>query len=121
MSEPRINVYVCEYNCHTVTVDVDDGVTPFMIRCEARSRPDRPLRPELCDEHGRCKGTARSSFYPKGPKPSHIAEPTHEWYSPDEEERATLGPDERSHVEGGGLLLRTRTAANPKMHQENRD
>lgn len=32
MNESRINVYICE-KCggHTTTVDVDEGVTPFMM------------------------------------------------------------------------------------------
>lgn len=43
MNEPRINVYVCR-KCggHTVTVDVDDGVTPFMIGCHAKESEVHP-------------------------------------------------------------------------------
>lgn len=113
--EPRINVYVCEYNCLTVTVDVDEGVTPFMIKCRRRSTKERPLNPALTGADGECKGTARSSFYPKGPKPRHIGDPTHEWYKPDS--LHGLSAAEIQHVRQGGLLLRPRTDRLPVYHK----
>ncbi len=82
----RVNVYVCEYNCLTVTVDRDEGVTPFMIGCKSRNRPERPIKADKLDSKGFCIGTARSSFYPKGPVPSHIGQPKWEWVLPNKEQ-----------------------------------
>lgn len=113
---PRINVYRCEYGCNTSTVDVDDGVTPFMIQCRSRARPDRPLDPKYTGPDGFCIGTAQSSFYPKGPKPPHIRDPEWEWYKPTTTEGLSDG--ERAHVERGGLLLRGRTDRAPIFHPE---
>lgn len=86
----RKNVYVGEAcGLHTVTVDRDDGVTPFMITCRA----------DLC------RGKARSSFY----RVDQRLRASHEWYRPDE---ATVTREERKHpgtreyVAQGGLLLR---------------
>lgn len=103
MSE-RINVYVCEYGCHTVTVDVDKGVTPMLIPCQRRSTPERPIAPSCLGKDGKCSGQATSCGYPSGPMPEHIGKPTHEWYKP----RGTKGlsKEEKWHVKMGGLLLR---------------
>jgi hypothetical protein len=111
MIEPRLNVYTCR-KCkrHTVTVDVDEGVTPFLIQC--RQGPRR-----------RCTGMAVSSFYPRGPKPPHIGEPQWEWYKPSDEQLNKLYFGDvldqmREHVEKGGLDLRARTKAAPIMHKD---
>lgn len=98
--DPRINVYICDRGHHTVTVDVGFGVTPFMIGCQTEG----------------CDCDARSLFYPTGPKPDWIAEPTHEWYQP----ITTDGLEEweKSHVLKWGLLLRPRTDALPILHGE---
>lgn len=112
---PRINAYGCQYGCNTVTVDVDKGVTPFMIKCKAKSRPDRPLRPELTGADGECIGAAQSCFYPKTPLPAHLPAPTHEWYRPTNLDG--LNDGELEHVKRGGLLLRERTGAEPVYHE----
>ena len=78
------NIYTCTAGHSTVTVDIDDGVTPFMITCQ---------------EDG-CDRTATSMFY----RCDQDLEPTHEWYKPDKDAEMTQG--ERDHVEQGGLLLR---------------
>lgn len=113
---PKLNVYVCEYGCYTVTVDVDEGVTPFLIKCRKRSTLDRPIEAKYLGKDGECVGTARSSLYPRKPKPAHIPDPTHEWYKPE----STKGLDdfERDHVQNGGLLLRRRTHREPVYHEE---
>lgn len=95
------NVYTCEA-CHgeMVTVDVDAGVTPFMLGCQATPG---------------CSGMAQSAMYRVPPE--RVAEATHEWYTPatlDGLDAATL-----DHVQKGGLLLRARpsptgTPAAPK-------
>lgn len=132
MSEPRINVYVCE-KCggHTVTVDVDEGVTPFMIGCHAKETEPHPAESgsrkfeELLARIGirvkeklklKCDGEAYSSMYPRGPRPPHIGEPKWEWYKPDQSEFSDLSRGALKHVAKGGLLLRKRTDKAPVMH-----
>jgi hypothetical protein len=84
----------------TVTVDIDEGVTPFMIGC---TQPG-------------CGGHAFSTFYPKTPRPSFYPQPSHEWYKPDARELGKLSAGERDHVARGGLLMRPRTNAEPVFH-----
>lgn len=125
---PRINVYKCEYGCHTITVDVDHGVTPFMIKCRSVSRPGRPLNPKLTGNDGECIGIATSSFYPKGPKPSWIGEPTHEWRLPTKEEVDNFvkegeenGVSEtsiREYYNGEHLSLFPRSSREPIYHDK---
>lgn len=93
----RINVYTCG-TCggFTVTIDVHEGVTPFLLACRASGRP------------GDCGGMAESSFYPKGPIPTHIPPPQWEWYTPSEGEYRRLNRDMREHVDKGGLCIRKR-------------
>lgn len=89
----RENVYTCQ-KCggRVTTIDRDEGVTPFMIGHR-----------EVGSD---CKGLMHSAFYPEGPRPSHIAAPTYEWYKPDEQEYKTLRRASKEHVDKGGLLLR---------------
>lgn len=134
MSEPRVNVYVCQ-KCggHTVTVDVDEGVTPFMIGCHAKETEPHPAESglrafeEALAKKGvrvkerlklKCDGMAHSSFYPKGPRPAHIGEPKWEWYKPEQSEFSNLGRSALEHVAKGGLLMRKRTSKAPVMHPE---
>lgn len=84
----KLNIYVCdECHGHIVTVDKDDGVTPFMIGCEAKG----------------CKAVMKSSFYRVF---DQSMAPTHEWYRPTEPEIATLQRGAADHVRQGGLMLR---------------
>ena len=134
MAEPRINVYVCQ-KCggYTVTVDVDEGVTPFMIGCHAREFEPHPAEAgqrafaEALAKEGvrvkerlklRCDGMAYSSFYPRGPKPKHIGEPKWEWYKPEQGEFSELSRSALEHVAKGGLLLRKRTEKPAVLHTE---
>lgn len=113
----RMNLYMCQYGCHNVTVDVDEGVTPFMIDCEFRGRPDRPLNPNYAKD-GRCVGVAKSTFYPQQlPPGAPYPKPTHEWYRPSKEELSMLSLAEIEHVNNGGLLLRKRTNAEMLLHK----
>lgn len=117
MNEPRTNIYICEYGCRTVTVDVANGVTPYAMKCRSKPRPDRPISPECLGSDGECIGLARSSFYPRGSKPPHIGEATHEWYAPSAEEIAAFKDMESvEHAMKGGLFLRSRTSAEPMYH-----
>jgi len=107
----RMNIYVCEYGCHNITVDVDKGTTPFMIGCEFTGRPDRPADPSKM-KNGKCTGIAKSAMYPKEKDDSTpYPEPTHEWYRPELSQYAKLSKAEKDHVNNGGLLIRPRTDA----------
>lgn len=112
----RMNIYICEHGCHNITVDVDKGVTPFMIGCEFKGRPDRPANPKYM-KNGKCIGTAKSCMYPKeiGENTPYPV-PTHEWYRPALKEYSKLSEYEKEHVLNGGLLLRERTDAKPLLN-----
>lgn len=93
----RENVYTCQ-KCGgmTVTVDIDEGVTPFMLNCRASGK------------EGDCDGGAYSAFYPEGPRPAHIPSPAWEWYKPDVLELANTSHEMRDHANRGGLFIRKR-------------
>lgn len=109
MRLPRINVYQCKNSHLTVTVDVDEGVTPFMISCKT------PL----------CNSSANSSFYPKGPKPSNIPDPQWEWALPTKEQVEEIiakhpeaSPDDiREYYDGSHLHLFPRSNREPIYHE----
>ncbi len=81
------NIYTCE-KCldHIVTVDIDDGVTPFMIDCR-------------CTEG--CDGMMTSSMYRVFEQKMKAG---WEWYRPVDTEG--MGAWTKDHVEKGGLILR---------------
>lgn len=111
---PRENCYVCNV-CHglTVTVDVDEGVTPMFIRCkriDSQYTEERVIRKQ-------CNGTARSGLYPKAPRPSTIPAPKFEWYNPTTTELSKLDEETQDYVLKGGLLLRERTDREPVYHK----
>lgn len=90
----QINAYECTVcGRRTVTVNRDDGVTPFIIMC-------RQGFPDTCGEE------ARSLCYNV---PQNLL-PSHEWFRPDEkmvetmEKRGDTAAVE--HVRNGGLHLR---------------
>lgn len=60
---------------------------------------------------------ARSSFYPKSPRPPQIPPPAWEWYRPDERELVELESGDLEHVNRGGLLIRARTDREPVYHK----
>lgn len=78
----KINVYKCQSGHETVTIDKDEGTTPFMIACKT------------------CSELSRSSFY----QVPQTLTPVYEWYKPESESK--LSPGEAQHVRMGGLLLR---------------
>lgn len=89
MSRGQVNVYTCpKCKGRTVTIDADDGVTPFMINCRSVGG---------CHEE-----MAESSFY----RVDQNLVPTYEWYRPVGDELAMLKGEMREHVDKGGLLLR---------------
>lgn len=94
MPKDRKNKYTCqECKRYVVTIDVDEGVTPFMMGCP------------FID----CVGMMHSSFY----NVDVDDEPSFEWYKPDEAEIAKLESNTRDHVERGGLLRRKKKGAEP--------
>jgi len=84
------NSYTCE-KCgkQVVTVNLDDGVTPFIILCRA-------------NWPGECSGEAKSGFY----RIDQESPATWGWYRPVGAELKRLDPGVRHHVEQGGLVLR---------------
>lgn len=92
--EPKLNAYRCD-KCggNTVTLDVDEGVTPMFLGCRADGT-----------ETG-CDGRAVSMGYPKGPAPAW-AVPQWEWYKPAPIEMRGMSPEMRDHIQRGGLALR---------------
>ena len=105
MELERRNAYFCK-DCRkvTITVDIDNGVTPMFILC-----------PECKKEH------ATSLFYQipgcmrfdmiKGI--GSILPADYEWYKPNEKETLIMSKEEADHVFKGGLLMRKRTGAKP--------
>lgn len=81
------NIYVCE-KCkgHIVTVDVDEGTSPFSISCHATA---------LCD------GWMKSSMYRVFDQDMRAG---FEWYRPTAVD--VVAPHLQSHVAQGGLLFR---------------
>ena len=100
---PKENCYVCNVcNGFTVTVDVDEGVTPMFMHCKVTEN---------------CEGSARSCLYPKAPRPSTIPAPKFEWYNPTTMELSKLDEETQDYVLKGGLLLRDRTDREPVYHK----
>ena len=84
----RVNSYRCD-TCgkDTVTIDRDEGVTPFILGCRVTAG---------------CSGMGTSAMY----KPGEKRRPTHEWFSPNEQERKRLSRGMLEHVIRGGLDIR---------------
>jgi hypothetical protein len=106
MKLEKRNAYFCN-KCRkvTITVDVDEGVTPSSIQCPH------------CN-----KSIAWSFMYQvpgcmyfgdfKNGKMTFISA-DYEWYKPSEKETLMLSKAEAEHVFKGGLLMRKRTNATP--------
>jgi hypothetical protein len=94
----RKNVYMCDRcGLPTVTVDLESGVTPFMLNCRANGE-------------GMCAGTARSLCYHAKSFPAHLPAPSFEWFKPRGSEYRKLNKAMREHVDLGGLDIRPITA-----------
>ena len=78
------NIYTCD-KCkgHIVTVDIDRGVTPFMVECKATLG---------------CKGMMKSSMYCVFDQDMRA---DYEWYRP-----SAVKPHLQHYVDQGGLLFR---------------
>ena len=85
------NAYECPSGHSTITVDLDEGVTPMVIKCQ---HPD-------CVQYG------SSRWY----SCNQSLQPTHGFYRPARAEIDDLDPHSRHPVDQGGLLLRALTVA----------
>jgi hypothetical protein len=86
----KINTYTCPAGHVTVTRDLDEGVTPMMLRCRQKHN----------DAKHNCTEMAKSAWY----NCDQSLNPEYEWYKP-----VTLkgfNRDEKEHIEQGGLMLR---------------
>ena len=104
MKLERRNAYFCK-SCRkvTITVDIDEGVTPAFIGCP------------------HCKKSMASSFMYQIPGCMYFGEfkngqmtilpADYEWYKPPDREIVLLSDGEKEHVSKGGLLMRPRTKA----------
>ena len=92
----KLNIYTCDV-CfeHIVSVDLDEGVSPFMINCQVTDG---------------CKGYMESSIY-------HVYDqrmrPDIVWYRPTEKEQAKMSQAMRDHITHGGLDMRPMTKEDP--------
>lgn len=101
----KLNVYICERRCgnEIITKDRDEGVTPFMVRCDRCS-------PTMSHEYV----AMTSSFY----RVDQTLTPTHEWIKPTDTELAEYRKEHHirrlsrqdkgivDHISKEGLLLR---------------
>jgi len=81
------NMYRCVDCAHTIiTLDLDSGVTPFIVLCRSKSG---------------CEGLMQSTMYPE-----KIQEwpNLYEWFRPESDDSMNHGA--RSHYLNGGLTLR---------------
>ena len=85
----KINTYTCPNGHVTVTISLDEGVTPFMLRCKQK----------LNAKHD-CTDFAKSAFY----QCDQSLTPEYEWYKPIDIKK--VSKDLREHVRNGGLILR---------------
>jgi len=82
------NIYQCTDCCGVVvTIDRDEGVTPFMIDCKATKG---------------CTGIMESHFY----RCDQMYRAEFEWYRPGRLERLFLNRQTKEHFKMGGLILR---------------
>ena len=91
MSKGRINQYKCECQQLFVTVDTDEGVTPFAVR-------HKSFQPGTD-----CEGMARSRFYSEALQKMQA---THEWFTPSALDAVKMGKQVLEHIQKGGLVLR---------------
>lgn len=82
------NAYTCQgCNGTIITVDRDEGTTPFMLGCRATVE---------------CPGMMQSHFY-RGSVVDSAAPATFEWRKPTKDEYKQATPAMRQHFDWGGL------------------
>lgn len=87
MKPRRLNRYNCKCGNSMLSEDVDEGVTPFFMRC------------------GACDAPAQSNFY-KVHADDFSLPADIEWYKPTKKETSRLTKPMQEHVQQGGLLYR---------------
>ena len=94
MSKGKKNLYQCQ-DCQgvIVTLDIDEGTTPFMLLCKAKPK---------------CKGIMHSNFYRCDQRLPHH----YEWFKPESADQ--YDPETQEHIRKGGLVIRRR-----EVSQEN--
>lgn len=100
----RYNVYECPDGHKTVTRDIDEGVTPFLLGCRASG------------DTTACNLMAQSQFYPEYLPPSLLQQYEQfgwEWYQPSLKWTRRQGPETLDHVQRGGLVLRRHAPTSP--------
>lgn len=86
MSKGKKNSYTCQgCNGQIITIDVDEGVTPFAIPCRAKEG---------------CKGLMFSAFY----RIPQFLPAQYEWFKPTS--LKGYGREMKEHIRKGGLDLR---------------
>ena len=108
MELERTNAYFCK-SCRkvTITVDVNEGVTPMFIQCIYCKDMASSFMYQL-------PGCMRFSY--EGGRMTPLKADL-EWYKPTKEEIKKLSKGEKEHVNKGGLLSRKRTDAKPIMDE----
>ena len=99
MAKNKINTYTCPHGHVTVTRDIDDGVTPMVIRC--RQKHD--------DGKHNCTEFAKSSWY--NCDQTLIAE--YEWFKP--KSLKGYNPEMKEHLRKGGLDMRRASTITTKL------
>ncbi len=91
------NIYLCPSCGHGfVSLDVDDGTTPFMTKCL------------------NCNDMAQSMFYAAPQEVLARINPALEWYSPSPKSVKKMSPAAQQHCARGGLISRLTGARGPK-------
>lgn len=80
----KINVYVCPQGHQTITIDKDEGTTPFKLGCRTPN----------------CGQLATSQFY----QVDQSLMPEYEWYKPTDIKK--VAKNLKEHVRMGGLIIR---------------
>lgn len=112
MEIERRNAYFCK-KCRkvTITVDIDEGVTPAFIKCPHCKK----------DMAGsfmyQIPGCMYFEYVPNIGMQLLIAD--YEWYKPKDNEIVLLSDAEKDHVKNGGLLMRRRTKAKAIVRELN--
>ena len=106
MKLERRNAYFCK-NCRkvTITVDVNEGVTPAFIQCP---HCNKDMASSFMYQIPGCMMFEYVPGIGMQELPADL-----EWYKPQANEIALLSDAEKEHVNNGGLLSRKRTKAKP--------
>jgi len=109
MEIERRNAYFCG-KCRkvTITVDIDEGVTPMFILCPHCNNRASSFMYQI-------PGCMYFGEFENGKMTTLPAD--YEWYKPNEKETLLLSKGEAEHVFKGGLLMRKRTKAKPIMRK----